>query len=135
MVIPDGTSVISPQTFSYIVGIFLSAVSVALFVTVWNGNAGTPEGTEPGDPFQRADYSTMAQVAAAIATFVILLDQVGFIIAATCSFFGVAYAFGARKYFKDLIVALIFSAVVYFAFTKGLKINLPAGIFDGITGK
>ena len=108
---------------------------MALFITVWNGNAGVPEGTEPGDPFQRADFATMGQVAGAIAAFVILLDKAGFIIAAMTSFFGVAYAFGARKYFKDFIVALVFSTIVYFAFTKGLKINLPAGIFDGITGE
>ena len=135
MVIPDGTSVISPQTFSYAIGTFLSLIAVALFITVWNGNSGVPEGTEPGDPFQRADFATMAQVAGAIAAFVILLDKAGFIIAAMFSFFGVAYAFGARKYFKDFIVALVFSTIVYFAFTKGLKINLPAGIFDGITGE
>ncbi len=135
MLVPDGTSVISPQSFSYAIGLFLSVVSVALFITVWNGNAGVPEGTEPGDPFQRADFATMGQVAGAIAAFVILLDKAGFIIAAMTSFFGVAYAFGARKYFKDFIVALVFSTIVYFAFTKGLKINLPAGIFDGITGE
>ena len=135
MVIPDGTSVISPQTFSYAIGTFLSLIAVALFITVWNGNAGVPEGTEPGDPFQRADFATMAQVAGAIAAFVILLDKAGFIIAAMTSFFGVSYAFGARKYVKDFVVAVVFATVVYFAFTKGLKINLPAGIFDGITGE
>ena len=135
MVVPDGTSVISPRTFSYAIGEFLSLVAVALFITVWNGNSGTPEGTEPGDSFQSADVATMAQVAGSIAAFVILLDKAGFIIAATASFFGVSYAFGARKYLKDFLVAVIFASVVYFAFTKGLKINLPAGIFDGISGK
>jgi putative tricarboxylic transport membrane protein len=133
MLVPDGTSVISPQTFSYVIGIFLSIVSVTLFITVLKGDSGTPEGTEPGDPFQPADFATMAQVSGAIAAFVVLLDQAGFIVAATSSFFGVSYAFGARKYVKDFFVAVIFAIVVYVAFTKGLKINLPAGIFDGIS--
>jgi len=29
---------------------------------------------------------------------------------------------------------VIFAIVIYFAFTKGLNINLPAGIFEGVFG-
>jgi putative tricarboxylic transport membrane protein len=77
----------------------------------------------------------MAQVVAAISANVILLDLLGFIVAATTSFWGVAYAFGARKYLKDFMVAVVFSVIVYFGFTQGLNINLPAGIFADLTGK
>ena len=66
---------------------------------------------------------------------VILLDLLGFIVAAITSFWGVAYAFGARKYLKDFIVAVVFSVIVYFGFTQGLNINLPAGIFADLIGK
>ena len=135
MLIPDGTSVISPKSFSYAIGAFLSVTSVLLLTDVLRGNSGVPEGTEAGEPFQKADLKTMAQVVAAISANVILLDLLGFIVAATTSFWGVAYAFGARKYLKDLIVAIIFSVVVYFGFTQGLNINLPAGIFADLTGK
>jgi len=135
MLVPDGTSVISPQSFSYAIGAFLSVTSVLLLVDVLRGNSGVPEGTEAGDPFQKADLGTMAQVVGAICANVILLDLLGFIVAATTSFWGVAYAFGARKYFKDLVVAIIFSVIVYFGFTQGLNINLPAGIFADLTGK
>jgi putative tricarboxylic transport membrane protein len=47
----------------------------------------------------------------------------------------VAYAFGARKYLKDFIIAVVFSVIVYFGFTQGLNINLPAGILADLTGK
>jgi putative tricarboxylic transport membrane protein len=135
MLVPSGTSVISPKSFSYVVGAFLSLTSVLLIADVLRGNSGVPEGTEAGDPFQKADFKTMAQVVAAISANVILLDLLGFIVAATASFWGVAYAFGARKYLKDLLIAIIFSVIVYFGFTQGLNINLPAGIFADLTGK
>lgn len=135
MLVPDGTSVISPRSFSYTIGALLSITSVLLLADVLRGNSGVPEGTEPGDPFQKADFKTLAQVVAAISANVILLDLLGFIVAATTSFWGVAYAFGARKYLKDFMVAIVFSVIVYFGFTQGLNINLPAGIFADLTGK
>ena len=135
MLVPGGTSVISPRSFSYTIGAFLSITSVLLLADVLRGNSGVSEGTEAGDPFQKADFKTMAQVVAAISANVILLDLLGFIVAATTSFWGVAYAFGARKYLKDLMVAIVFSVIVYFGFTQGLNINLPAGIFADLTGK
>jgi putative tricarboxylic transport membrane protein len=135
MLVPSGTSVISPKSFSYVIGSFLAITSVLLISEILRGNSGVPEGTEAGDPFQKADFKTMAQVVAAICANVILLDLLGFIVAATVSFWGVAYAFGARKYLKDLLIATIFSVIVYFGFTQGLNINLPAGIFADLTGK
>jgi putative tricarboxylic transport membrane protein len=135
MLVPSGTSVISPKSFSYVIGSFLAITSVLLIAEILRGNSGVPEGTEAGDPFQKADYKTMAQVVAAICANVILLDLLGFIIAATVSFWGVAFAFGARKYLKDLLIAIVFSVIVYFGFTQGLNINLPAGIFADLIGK
>ena len=135
MLVPDGTSVISPRSFSYVIGSFLVITSALLISEILRGNSGVPEGTEAGDPFQKADFKTMAQVVAAISANVILLDLLGFIVAATTSFWGVAYAFGARKYLKDFMVAIVFSVIVYFGFTQGLNINLPAGIFADLTGK
>ena len=135
MLVPSGTSVISPKSFSYVIGSFLVLTSALLISEILRGNSGVPEGTEAGDPFQKADFKTMAQVVAAITANVILLDLLGFIVAATVSFWGVAYAFGARKYLKDLMIAIIFSVIVYFGFTQGLNINLPAGIFADLTGK
>jgi uncharacterized protein (TIGR00730 family) len=99
--------------------------SALLISEILRGNSGVPEGTEAGDPFQKAHFRTMAQVVAAISANVVLLDLLGFIVAATVSFWGVAYAFGARKYLKDLLIAIIFSVIVYFGFTQGLNINLP----------
>ena len=132
MDIPQGSSIVSPQTFPYLVAAFTSLVGLTLFVDVLRGRLGIPEGTEPGDQFVGANFKTMAIIASAIALHVILLEIAGYVIAATVCFFGVAYGFGSRKYLKDLGISLTFALIVYFSFTKGLNINLPSGFFKGV---
>jgi putative tricarboxylic transport membrane protein len=116
------------------VAAFTSLVGIGLLLDVLRGNHGTPDGDEPGDPLIPVNYKTLLIVAVAISLHVILLETAGYIIAATVCFLGVAYGFGSRKILKDLFVSLAFAVVVYFAFTKGLNINLPSGVFEGVLG-
>ncbi|CAN2180221.1 Protein of unknown function DUF1468 [Candidatus Nanopelagicaceae bacterium] len=132
--IPQGSSIVSPQTFPYIVAAFTSFVGLLLILDVLRGNHGTPDGDEPGDPLIPVNYKTLLIVALAITLHVVLLETAGYIIAATVCFLGVAYGFGSRKILKDLLVSLAFAVIVYFSFTKGLNINLPSGVFEGILG-
>ena len=134
MEIPQGSSIVSPQTFPYMVAAVTSFVGLLLILDVLRGNHGTPDGDEPGDPLIPVNYKTLMIVAAAIALHVILLQIAGYIVAATVCFSGVAYGFGSRKIVKDFFVSVAFSIIVYVAFTRGLNINLPAGFFEGIFG-
>lgn len=132
MDIPQGSSIVSPQTFPYMVAIFTSTVSLALLGDVLRGRLGIPDGKEAGDPFVGANFKAMAVIVSAIALHVILLEITGYVLAATVCFFGVAFGFGSRRYLKDLGISLTFALIVYFSFTKGLNINLPSGFFKGI---
>ena len=134
MDIPQGSSIVSPQTFPYMVAAFTCLVGLGLLIEILRGRLGTPDGDEPGEPFVPANFKTMAIIAIAIALHVILLEITGYVVAATVCFFGVAFGFGSRKYVKDFAISLIFALVVYFSFTKGLKINLPSGFFEGVLG-
>jgi putative tricarboxylic transport membrane protein len=67
-------------------------------------------------------------VAGSMLTYPLLIERAGFIIATTVAFFGVAYAYGAKNLLKNLVISIIFSFIVYFAFAKGLNVGLPAGI-------
>ncbi len=134
MDVPQGSSIVSPQTFPYMVAAFTSLVGFSLIMQVLRGRLGTPEGDQPGAPFLGANFKTMTIIATAIALHVILLEIAGYVIAATVCFFGVAYGFGSRKYLKDLGISLAFALVVYFSFTIGLNINLPSGFFEGVFG-
>lgn len=128
MMIPVGEETVGPQVFPYLIGGFLISISLGLFIQVLRGNLGVPEGTEFGEIIDKTDYKSLAMVAGSMATYPVLIERAGFIIATTVAFFGVSYAFGATKLRKNLVIALIFSAIVYFAFSRGLGVNLPAGI-------
>ena len=132
MDIPQDNSIVSPQTFPYMVAAFASLVGFGLIVDVLRGRIGVPEGDEPGDPYSPLNWKTMGIVATAIGLHVILLETAGYVIAATVCFWGVAYAFGSRKILKDFVISAVFASIVYFAFSKGLNINLPSGFFEGI---
>ncbi|MFM8446949.1 MAG: tripartite tricarboxylate transporter TctB family protein, partial [Candidatus Nanopelagicaceae bacterium] len=69
---------------------------------------------------------------ASILTYPFLIERAGFVIASTVVFFGVGFAYGARRLIKNLAIAVIFALVVYLTFTKLLSVELPAGILKGI---
>jgi putative tricarboxylic transport membrane protein len=132
MLVPPGSGTIGPQVFPYLVSGLVILVSLGIFVEIFRGNLGQPEGTEFGDIVDKTDYKSFLLVAGAMATYPLLIERAGFVAASTVAFFGVSYAFGAKNAPKNLLISVIFSLIVYFSFTRGLNVNLPAGILGGI---
>lgn len=132
MLVPPGSGKIGPQIFPYIVSTFLVLIAVGLFIEISRGNIGQPEGTEFGDIVDKTDYKSFLIVAGAMATYPLLIERAGFVVASTVAFFGVSFAFGAKNAAKNVLISLIFSFIVYFSFTRGLNVNLPSGILGGI---
>jgi len=132
MLVPPASGTVGPQIFPYLVSGFLILVSIGIIVQVLRGNLGQPEGTEFGDTIEKTDFKTLLIVAGSMATYPLLIERAGFIVATTVVFFGVSFAFGARNVLKNLAIAIVFSAIVYFSFTRGLNVNLPSGILGGL---
>ena len=132
MVVPPGSGSVGPQVFPTIIGIFILLISIFLSFEVLRGNYGQPEGTEFGEIKAQTDYKTLGMVSGSILTYPFLIESAGFVFASTLVFFGVGYAYGARKIIKNLLIAILFALVVYLTFTKLLNVNLPAGILKGI---
>ena len=155
LVLPTNNTVVSPRTFPYVVATLLLITSLGVALEVLRGRAGVPEGTDADTPFQKADFRTMGIIVIAIALHVFLLERTGYIISAAISFWGVAYAFGARVrirlpislrqeenekerntlvlgyYLAGLFfVSMIFSTLVYISFVKFLDIQLPKWIIE-----
>lgn len=132
MLVPPGSGTVGPQIFPYLVSGLVIIVALGIFVEIFRGNLGQPEGTEFGDTVDKTDYKSLLIVAGSMATYPLLIERAGFVAATTVAFFGVSFAFGAKKPVKNLFVSLIFSLIVYFSFTRGLNVNLPSGIMGGI---
>ena len=132
MLVPPASGTVGPQIFPYLVSGFLIFVSLGIIIQILRGNLGQPEGTEFGETIEKTDFITLLMVAGTMATYPLLIERAGFIIASTVAFFGVSFAFGAKNVPKNLLVSLLFSLIVYFSFTRGLNVNLPSGILRGI---
>ena len=130
LVLPENNIAVSPRTFPYIVATVLLVTSIGVVIQVLRGNAATPEGVEPGEPFQNADFRTMSVIVGAIGLHVFLLERTGYIISAAISFWGVAYAFGSKKMLKLRLISIIFATIVYVSFTMLLDIQLPTWILE-----
>jgi putative tricarboxylic transport membrane protein len=128
MLVPPGSGTVGPQIFPYLVSGFTIFIAIGLFVQIFRGNLGVPEGTEFGDVIDKTDFKSLSMVAGSMLTYPLLIERAGFVIATSVAFFGVAFAYGARKLLKNLIISIVFSLIVYFAFSKGLNVGLPAGI-------
>ena len=128
MLVPPGSGTVGPQIFPYLVSGFVILISLGLFVQIFRGNLGVPEGTEFGEVVEKTDFKSLAMVAGSMLTYPLLIERAGFIIATSVVFFGVAFAYGAKNLLKNLAISLIFSLIVYFAFSKGLNVSLPAGV-------
>ena len=130
LILPTNNTVVSPRTFPYVVALILMLTSLGIALEVLRGREALPEGADPGSPFQRADFRTMAIIVAAIGLHTFLLERTGYIISSTISFWGVAFAFGAKKLIRVGLISLIFSIIVYFSFTNLLSIQLPKWIIE-----
>jgi putative tricarboxylic transport membrane protein len=130
LVLPTNNTVVSPRTFPYVVATLLLVTSLGVALEVLRGRAGIPEGTDANAPFQKADFRTMGIIVIAIALHVFLLERTGYIISAAISFWGVAYAFGAKRIVRSGVIAIVFAALVYFSFTNLLDIQLPKWILE-----
>lgn len=113
-------------------GAFPGAVGVLLLITaagmaVANLRA---RGTGNGTPLAWFETRPALIVLAGLVVHTALLEPLGWLFAGALLFWIVAYAFGARAYLRDAIVALSMSAAVQVGFSLGLGLGLPGGILE-----
>ncbi len=137
MTVPPGAESPGPAFFPTIlaVGCYLLAV---LLTVHYVRNPEAPKETEgvetisdePDPTF--TDWRTLGITMAGFLAFALLLNPLGWIIAAALMFWVIAWAMGSGTPAKDVAIALVLSCTVQVAFSAGLGLNLPSGILQGV---
>ncbi|WP_308405512.1 tripartite tricarboxylate transporter TctB family protein [Streptomyces tardus] len=81
-------------------------------------------------PAPPTDWPPVLLIVGTLAVHVALLETLGWLLAGSLLFWGVAYAFGARSYARDALVAVSMSAAVQVGFSLGLGLSLPGGVLE-----
>ncbi len=129
--VPLSANVVGPRAFPYAVGVALVLAGGAVLAGALRGRTAEPEAGEDVDTHARTDWATVAKVVAAFAVHVVVVDTVGWALAATLLFGGVAWALGA-VWWRGLVVGLVLGFVLQAVFVTGLGVSLPAGLFEGV---
>lgn len=90
-------------------------------------------GTRPDDDGRAPiDWRTVSLVFGGLVLFAVALQPIGWLIAATALFWIVCHALGSRRPVFDIAIAVIFASLVQLAFSAGLGLTLPGGLFEGV---
>lgn len=125
---------VGPRAFPYAVGILLVGAGVAVVVSVLRGRRAEVEDSEDVDASAGTDWLTVAKLTGSFAALVVLVEPLGWPIAATVLFGGTAWSLGARPVWRPLVVGAVIAVVVHVVFTQVLGLFLPAGPLEGVVG-
>ena len=124
---------VGPRFFPFLVAGGLLLCGALLLVGALRGQRAAPEGGEDVDVRARGDWRAVLILSVALFADIFLLERLGFVLASTVLFWGVAFGFGSRHYLRDVLVGLVLAVIVYGVFTRLLDLNLPAGLLPLLT--
>jgi putative tricarboxylic transport membrane protein len=124
---------IGPQAIPYIVAGGLILFGLLFAAAAARRRAPVPHPAPASRGLEkRDDWRALAAISVGLAAQMLLLQGAGFVIAAAVLFFCVAFGFGSRRYGRDAAIAIVLALIVHVGFTRGLDLQLPAGVLDGV---
>ena len=126
-------STVGPRVIPYIVGagLVLTGLWLAFEALTGRSTAGSTE-SEDVDLSLPTDWRTVGLLALALVAYLLLIEPAGFVVASAVLFVGAAYAMGSRRYVRDVVIGVLLAVVLYVLFVRGLGLDLPAGVLEGI---
>ncbi|MGH3739009.1 MAG: tripartite tricarboxylate transporter TctB family protein, partial [Micromonosporaceae bacterium] len=122
---------VGPKALPVVIGVALLGIAVLLAADVLRGGHGEAEAGEDIDLASRADWRTLALLAAALLANAALIDVAGWPVSGAVLFWGAAYALGSRYYLRDPLIALTLSVGSYLGLYQ-LGVILPGGPLEGV---
>ncbi|HEY8605693.1 MAG TPA: tripartite tricarboxylate transporter TctB family protein [Noviherbaspirillum sp.] len=121
-------SQVGPRSFPLVIGAGLVILGAVL---AWQAVSGGWRNVPMDEPHEAPDWMAFAILSGAIILHMAAIAWAGFILASTFLFTLIARGFGSRRLVRDIVIGLVLSTLAYFLFTRGLGLNLPAGLLGG----
>lgn len=122
--VDKGYSILGPQVFPFVVAAFVGMVGVLLCGQAATGgfrNLGEDESAAP----TLSRIAGAAWVSAGILAVALLINHLGFVLAAALLFACAARGYGSRRPVRDLAIGVALTLPVFWLFTRGLGLSLP----------
>lgn len=126
MEIPESAAWPGPDFFPLIVTVIIFIIAAVMSVQIVLAHRRSRSHARGG---ARTDWKATGTVVAAFLVFGALLLPLGWILAGALLFWGVARGLGSRRPVFDLLLSLGVSSLIQLAFSAGLGLRLPPGIF------
>jgi putative tricarboxylic transport membrane protein len=118
---------VPPGAIPYLVGGCLILLGLLLAAQAWRA---APPAPQPAA--EATDWQALAVIGIGLVAQRLLIERAGFVVAAAVLFVCVAFGFGSRRILRDGVIAILLAIAVYVGFTRGLNVQLPAGLFAGL---
>lgn len=125
--LPGAGSTVGPRVFPYLVSGILIVSAVMVLVDIWRGRLGEQEEGEDVDVTARTDWPTLAKLVAFIVAHIVLIEFIGWPLAAALLFGGVAWSLGTKRWWVGVLIGLALGAAIQLVFGVWLGLSLPLG--------
>ena len=131
---PASTSAsgIGAGLFPIVVGVVMSIVALCLGVQVLRRSHGEPDDAEGDIDVTTFRWKPWLMTIGAILLFIVAVDPVGYIPIATITFWLITMAMGGTHRIRAAIYGLVLAIAVFAVFNYLLRIDLPAGLLEGV---
>jgi putative tricarboxylic transport membrane protein len=126
---------VPPNIFPLMVGGGLLVIGVWLFVNALRGERAESAAEEDADPDAPTNFTALAFVGGGLLVQILFIGVLGFVLTSSLMFATTAQGFRPvdpkariRAFGQDALIGAILSVVAYLGFTRGLGLQLPAGI-------
>ncbi|WP_137181269.1 tripartite tricarboxylate transporter TctB family protein [Roseomonas sp. AR75] len=121
---------VGPKLVPWLIAAGLLVLGVLLTLEALRGgwSADIPDIAEAPPPNPRS----LALLLAALLANLVLIEPLGFTLAATVQFTLVAAAFGSRAWLRNAAIAFVVALAAYTLFVKLLGVNIGAGLVEGL---
>ncbi len=124
--VPESNRV-GPTVFPVLVSAILMAAAIAVVVGLLRGRSGSPESAEDVDVSLRPDWLTIAKLVGLLVAHLVLIEIIGWALAAAALFGGAAWVLGAKRWWVALLVGVGLGLTVQIVFGELLGLSLPLG--------